>query len=117
MERHAARRDAVVVLIALAASNLFSAVAPNYELLVAARVFGGLTHAMFWIIVAAYAGHQFGLIEHTDAAYSWMNLVGSLVLAIIAYRGQLWGFLLLEAVWAAVSVPPLLRSRPSRPST
>ncbi|WP_166877379.1 MFS transporter [Salinibacterium sp. ZJ450] len=47
----------VTVLIALAASNLLSAVAPTYELLVAARVFGGLTHAMFWIIVAAYAGH------------------------------------------------------------
>ena len=67
------------------------------------------------LILAAYTGHQFGLIEHTDAAYSWMNLVGSLVLAIIAYRGQLWGFLLLEAVWAAVSVPPLVRSRPSLP--
>jgi len=67
------------------------------------------------LILAAYAGHQFGLIEHTDAAYSWMNLVGSLVLAIIAYRGQLWGFLLLEAVWAAVSLVPLLRSRPSLP--
>ena len=67
------------------------------------------------LILAAYAGHQFGLIEHTDAAYSWMNLVGSLVLAIIAYRGQQWGFLLLEGVWAAVSVPPLVRPRPPLP--
>ena len=67
------------------------------------------------LILAAYAGHQFGLIEHTDAAYSWMNLVGSLVLAIVAYREQLWGFLLLEGVWATVSVPPLVRPRPSLP--
>jgi hypothetical protein len=67
------------------------------------------------LILAAYAGHQFGLIEHTDAAYSWMNLVGSLVLAIVAYRGQLWGFLLLEGVWAAVSVVPLVRPQPSLP--
>ena len=67
------------------------------------------------LILAAYAGHQFGLLEHTDAAYSWMNLVGSLVLGIVAYRGQQWGFLLLEAVWAAVSVPPLVRSRPPVP--
>ncbi|MET1044750.1 MAG: MFS transporter [Microbacteriaceae bacterium] len=47
----------VLVLIALALSNLFSALAPNYEVLVVARVFGGLAHAMFWVIVAAYAGH------------------------------------------------------------
>ena len=69
------------------------------------------------LILTAYAGHQFGLIEHTDAAYSWMNLIGSLVLAIIAYLGQQWGFLLLEVVWAAVSVLPLVRPRPSQPST
>ena len=61
------------------------------------------------LILAAYAGHQFGLIEHTDAAYSWMNLVGSLVLGIVAFRGQQWGFLLLEGVWATVSVVPLIR--------
>ena len=67
------------------------------------------------LILAAYAGHQFELIEHKDAAYSWMNLIGSLVLAVIAYRGQQWGFLLLEGVWAAVSVPPLVRPRPSLP--
>jgi hypothetical protein len=67
------------------------------------------------LILAAYAGHQFGLIEHTDAAYSWMNLVGSLVLAVVAYRGQQWGFLLLEVVWAAVSLVPLVRPQPSLP--
>jgi len=67
------------------------------------------------LILAAYAGHQFGLIEHTDAAYSWMNLVGSLVLGIVAFRGQQWGFLLLEGVWAAVSVVPLVRPRPPLP--
>ena len=67
------------------------------------------------LILAAYAGHQFGLIERTDAPYSCMNLVGSLVLAVIAYRGQQWGFLLLEGVWATVSVVPLVRPQPSLP--
>ena len=67
------------------------------------------------LILAAYAGNQIGFIEHTEAAYSWMNLIGSLVLAVIAYGAQQWGFLLLEGVWAAVSVPPLLRSRPRLP--
>ncbi len=61
------------------------------------------------LILAAYAGNQYGFIQHTDAGYSWMNLIGSLVLAIIAYGAQQWGFLLLEAVWAAISLPPLIR--------
>ena len=66
------------------------------------------------LILAAYGGNQFGFMERTNAAYSWMNLIGSLILAIIAYQAQQWGFLLLEAVWAAVSIPPLIR--PSPPS-
>lgn len=61
------------------------------------------------LILAAYTGNQFGLIDRTHPAYSWMNLIGSLVLTVIAFRTQQWGFVLLEGVWAAVSVPPLLR--------
>jgi hypothetical protein len=65
------------------------------------------------LILAAYAGHQFGLIDRTHPAYSWMNLIGALVLTVIAYRAGQWGFVLLEGVWAVVSVPSLIR----RPST
>ena len=38
-----------------------------------------------------------------------MNFVGALVLTVIAWRAQLWGFVLLEGTWAALSVAPLMR--------
>ena len=67
------------------------------------------------LILAAYAGHQQGLIDRTHPAYSWMNLIGALVRTVIAFRAQQWGFVLLEGVWTLLSVPPLIRPRPSQP--
>ena len=63
------------------------------------------------LVLVAYAGQQMGVIDRTNPLYSWMNLIGSLVLTVIAFRGQQWGFMLLEGVWAIVSVPPLLARR------
>jgi hypothetical protein len=63
------------------------------------------------LILAAYAGHQRGVLSHSHAAYHWMNLVGALVLTVVAYRAGQWGFVLLEGAWAAISVPPLLRRK------
>ncbi|MGH7309044.1 MAG: CBU_0592 family membrane protein [Candidatus Rokuibacteriota bacterium] len=61
------------------------------------------------LILAAYLGHQRGVLSRAHAAYHWMNLVGALVLTVVAYRAEQWGFVLLEGAWAAISVPPLLR--------
>lgn len=47
----------MVVLVVFAGSNLLTAVAPNYELLVASRVLGGMAHGLFWAVVGAYAAH------------------------------------------------------------
>ncbi|PRZ43063.1 putative MFS family arabinose efflux permease [Antricoccus suffuscus] len=47
----------VAVLVVLAISNALTAIAPNYEFVVASRVLGGLAHGLFWSIVGAYAGH------------------------------------------------------------
>ena len=41
--------------------------------------------------------------------YIWLNLIGATVLAADAWHGQQWGFLLLEATWAAVSLASLVR--------
>jgi hypothetical protein len=41
--------------------------------------------------------------------YIWLNLVGSTILALDAWHGRQWGFLLLEATWAAVSLLSLVR--------
>jgi hypothetical protein len=41
-------------------------------------------------------------------AYLSLNLVGSLVLAVLAFLDEDWGFLLLEGVWAVVSTAGLI---------
>ena len=55
------------------------------------------------IILAAFAGTQLGELETDSRLYLLLNLVGSVVLAILAVvEGQI-GFILLEGVWAIVS--------------
>jgi predicted MFS family arabinose efflux permease len=45
----------VVTLGVFFVVNVLCAVAPNYELLLAARVLGGLAHGLFWAVTAPYA--------------------------------------------------------------
>jgi DHA1 family inner membrane transport protein len=47
----------VWVLVAFAVSNVLTAIAPNYEFVVASRIIGGLAHGLFWAVVGAYAAH------------------------------------------------------------
>jgi hypothetical protein len=61
------------------------------------------------MILAAYTGNQLGWMDRTQRVYSLLNLVGSAILGVIALRTRQWGFVLLEGVWAVVSVPPLIR--------
>ncbi|CAN5124295.1 MAG: CBU_0592 family membrane protein [Thermoleophilaceae bacterium] len=56
------------------------------------------------LILAAFAAAQFGRLDQHSRAYLVLNLVGSGVLAVLAYVESQWGFLLLEVVWAAVSL-------------
>ena len=64
------------------------------------------------LILAPFAAHQFGKLNADTPAYLWPNLVGSAALAVLAFAfvdGQ-WGFLVLEAVRAAVAGRSLLRA-------
>ena len=55
------------------------------------------------IILGAFAANQLGEMRTDSRRYLLLNLVGSVILAILAVvEGQL-GFILLEGVWAAVS--------------
>lgn len=55
------------------------------------------------LILAAYAAAQFGVLDQHSRSYLVLNLVGSAILAVLAWTEQQWGFLLLEAVWALLS--------------
>lgn len=58
LTRHHSRKALViVVLLVFIVANILAAVAPNYGMLVVARVLGGLAHGLFWAVVGAYAGH------------------------------------------------------------
>ena len=62
-------------------------------------------------VLAAFALAQAGRLDGTSRPYLLLNLAGSAVLAAEAYLGAQWGFLLLEAAWAAVSARGLLGRR------
>lgn len=59
------------------------------------------------LILAAYAGAQMGKLDQRALSYLWLNLVGSIILAVLAAVESQYGFLLLETVWAIVSANSL----------
>jgi hypothetical protein len=66
------------------------------------------------MILSAYAAAQSGRWSTDDLIYLWLNLIGSVILAVLAGTSQNWGFLLLEGVWAIVTAHSLLRRGPRR---
>ncbi len=55
-------------------------------------------------ILAGFAGSQFGRLSPHSYPYLLANLIGSGILAVLALLEHQWGFLLLEGVWALVSL-------------
>ena len=65
-------------------------------------------------ILGAYAANLLGWLRPADLSYSVANLIGSGILTFIAIVDQQLGFILLEGVWALVSlwgVVQVLRGR------
>ena len=61
------------------------------------------------MILAGYAALQRGILTKEDRWFNLLNFVGSSLLAWIAIVDRRWGFILLEVIWALLSLPPLLR--------
>jgi hypothetical protein len=69
------------------------------------------------MILIAYGAAQAGRWSTDALVYLWLNLVGSVILSVLAATSENWGFLLLEGVWAIVTAASLIkRRRPTRSS-
>lgn len=58
-------------------------------------------------LLIAYVAMQLKRMRQDGALYNALNAVGSGLLAWVAIHDVRWGFILLEVVWALVSLPPL----------
>jgi len=56
------------------------------------------------LILAAFAATQFDRLEPHSRPYLVLNVAGSLILTVLAWSERQYGFLLLEAVWALISL-------------
>jgi hypothetical protein len=69
------------------------------------------------LILAGFAAAQAGRLSIDSRRYLVLNFVGSTILAVLAWIDRQWGFLLLEGVWAVVSLYSLLQLVRGRPPT
>jgi hypothetical protein len=83
-------------------------------LLIAAGDAGGVGYQLVQVagsllILAGFAAAQAGRLSIDSARYLVLNFVGSAILAALAWIDRQWGFLLLEGVWAVVSLWSLVQ--------
>jgi hypothetical protein len=67
------------------------------------------------LILTAFVAALGGRLRQSSYAYLAVNAVGSAALAGTAVAGREWGFILLEGVWALVSVWSIARKAAGRP--
>lgn len=56
------------------------------------------------MVLSGFVGAQLRVVDQRSYVYLTLNLVGSAILAYLAWHERQWGFLLLEGVWAVVSL-------------
>jgi hypothetical protein len=69
--------------------------------------FAGLLGA--FLILIPFAASQLGKLRTSSMSYQLMNLIGSGVLTVVAVIEVQYGFILLETVWALMSLVGLGR--------
>ena len=60
------------------------------------------------LILAGFILSQRNLLDADSYPYLILNLAGATILAVLAFQGQRWGFVLLEGVWALVALAGLI---------
>jgi hypothetical protein len=66
------------------------------------------------MVLGAYAMIQVGAWRELDAGYLALNVIGSLLLGIVAVIERQVGFILLEFAWAALAVLGIIRAMKAR---
>ncbi|HEX5147273.1 MAG TPA: hypothetical protein VFV85_09630 [Conexibacter sp.] len=69
------------------------------------------------LVLLPFTAVQLGRTHSASNPYLVSNLLGSGTLAVLALLGSQWGFLLLEGVWAAVTLRSLARRARGLPVT
>ena len=67
------------------------------------------------LILVAFVAALRGRLPQSSYPYLTTNAVGSAALTVTAVLGHEWGFILLEGVWALVSVVSLVQKTIGRP--
>jgi hypothetical protein len=63
------------------------------------------------LVLIAFGCLQTGKLDRRDRWFNVLNFVGSVLLGAVAVHDQRWGFIALEFIWAAFSVPPLFQKK------
>lgn len=68
-------------------------------------------------VLGAYAANQLGRVGLENLPYQLANLVGSAILTVVAVVEVQLGFILLEGVWALVSLRSVVKILRGNPPT
>ena len=66
------------------------------------------------LILGAYLALQRGWLPRESRLYNALNFVGSGLLTYVAVKDRRMGFIILEAAWALLSVPGMLKRAPQK---
>ena len=60
------------------------------------------------LILAGFILSQKNVLDARSYTYLLLNLAGAMILAVLAFQDQRWGFVLLEGVWSLVALVGLV---------